>query len=58
MLADIQERGQEAVSERAEEIWRLMRWLSLDKFDCDGVNRRLQQYAEGDREWLFAEVIR
>ncbi|MGB3789083.1 MAG: plasmid pRiA4b ORF-3 family protein [Phormidesmis sp.] len=58
VLADIQERGQEAVSERAEEIRRLMRWLSLDKFDCDGVNCRLKQYAEGDREWLFAEVIR
>ncbi|MEL6601775.1 MAG: plasmid pRiA4b ORF-3 family protein [Cyanobacteria bacterium J06614_10] len=58
VLADIHERGREAVSERAEEIRRLMRWLSLDKFDCDGVNHRLKQYAEGDREWLFAEVIR
>lgn len=58
VLADIQERGREAVSEHDEEIRRLMRWLSLDKFDCDGVNRRLKQYAEGDREWLFTEVIR
>ena len=57
VLADIHERGREAVSERTEEIRRLMRWLSLDKFDCDGVNHRLKQYAEGDREWLFAEVI-
>ncbi len=57
VLADIHERGAEAVSERYDEIQRLMQWLSLEKFDRDVVNRRLQQYAEGDREWLFAEVI-
>ena len=57
VLADIHERGTEAVSERYDEIQLLMQWLSLEKFDCDAVNRRLQQYAAGDREWLFAEVI-
>ena len=57
VLVDIQERGAEAVSERYDEIQRFMQWLSLEKFDCDAVNRRLQQYAAGDREWLFAEVI-
>lgn len=57
VLADIYERGAEAVTERYNEIQQIMRWLSLEKFDCDAVNRRLQQYAEGDREWLFAEVI-
>lgn len=57
VLADIYERGAEAVTERHDEIQQIMRWLSLEKFDCDAVNRRLQQYAEGDLEWLFAEVI-
>lgn len=57
VLADIRERGAEAVSEHYDDIQQLMCWLSLDKFDCDVVNRRLQQYTEGDRDELFAEVI-
>lgn len=49
VLTDIHERGTEAVTERAEEIQRLMQWLRLEKFDRTAVNRRLQQYAKGDR---------
>jgi hypothetical protein len=56
VLADIPERGAEAVSEYYDEIQQLMKWLSLDKFDCDALNRCLQQYAVGDRDELFAEV--
>lgn len=43
VLADIHERGAEAVSERYDEIQLPMQWLSLEKFDRDVVNRRLQQ---------------
>lgn len=34
-------------------IWR----RCLVSGDRKAVNRRLQQYVEGDRKWLFAEVI-
>ncbi len=55
ILADIRYNGPEVVRERLEEIRLLMRWLSLEKFDRKGVNYRLQQYAMGDRDWLFVE---
>ena len=28
-----------------------------DKMDRSTVNKRLRQYATGDREWLFCEII-
>ena len=57
ILADIRYNGPEVVGERIEEIQRLLQWLSLEKFDRTEVNRRLQQYATGDRDWLFVEEI-
>ena len=57
ILADIRYNGTEVVEERIEEIRLLLRWLSLEKFDRTLVNRRLQQYATGDRDGLFVEEI-
>lgn len=57
ILADIQDRGPEAVSENIDEMQHLIQWLSLEKFDRAAVNHRLERYAAGDRQELFAEVI-
>lgn len=37
--------------------WKEHRKLSPDKIDRDAMNKRLRQYAMGDREWLFCEII-
>ena len=57
VIADILAGGAETLEERYSEVRLLQRWLKLEEFDRDTVNRRLQQYAEGDRTWLFAEII-
>ena len=57
VLADIHQGGAETLRDRNVEVRLLQRWLSLEQFDRNVVNRRLQQYAEGDRDWLFAEEI-
>lgn len=57
ILADIRSNGTEIVEERIEEIRLLLRWLSLEKFNRMVVNRRLQQYAMGERDGLFMEEI-
>jgi hypothetical protein len=35
----------------------LRHWLSPDKFDRPSVNQRLRNYAEGERQWLFAQPV-
>lgn len=57
ILADIRYNGTEVVEEHIEEIRLLLRWLSLEKFDRTEVNRRLQQYATGNRDGLFVKEI-
>lgn len=55
LLADIQDTGAEAVRDREEDLRLLLQWLSLEKFDRKAVNRRLQQYATGDHNWMLDE---
>ena len=57
VIADILDGGPETLEARREEVLLLQKYLALEEFDRLAVNRRLQQYAEGDRKWLFAEVI-
>lgn len=57
VIADILAGDAETLRERYGEVRLLQRYLSLEEFDRDVVNRRLLQYVEGDRKWLFAEVI-
>lgn len=49
VLADIHEGGVETWRERYDEVRLLQTWLSLEQFDRQAINRRLQQYAAGDR---------
>ena len=37
--------------------WKEHRKRGPDKIDRSAMNRRLRQYARGDREWLFCETI-
>ncbi len=57
VLADIHAGGAETLRDRYDEVRLLQEWLSLEQFDCDAVNRRLQQYAEGDQNWMYNEEI-
>jgi hypothetical protein len=57
VIADILDGGLETLEARREEALLLQKYLSIEEFDRQTVNRRLQQYAEGDRKWLFAEVL-
>ena len=57
ILADIQDNGVDALRERYDEIRLLLQWLNLEKFDRKAVNRRLQQYATGDRNWMLDEEL-
>ena len=57
VLANIREGGAETLCDRYDEICLLQTWFSLEHFDRRAVNRRLQQYADGERDWLFAEEI-
>jgi hypothetical protein len=47
----------ETLRDYIEQIPAHHRWLTLDQFDRRRVNRRLLQYATGDREWLFAQQL-
>ncbi|HEY9879474.1 MAG TPA: plasmid pRiA4b ORF-3 family protein [Leptolyngbyaceae cyanobacterium] len=58
VLTDIYRGGTQTLQERLDEVRLLEQWLSLEQFDREAVNCRLQQYANGDRTELFAEVIR
>jgi Plasmid pRiA4b ORF-3-like protein len=57
VLADIHAGGVETLRERYDEVRLLHTWLSLEQFDCAAVNRRLQQYAQGDHNWMYNEEI-
>ena len=58
VIADILDGGSETLeARREEEVCLLQQYLSSEAFDRKAVNRRLQQYVEGDRKWLFAEVL-
>ena len=37
------------------EVREFLYWLSVNQFDRRVANRRLQQYAEGDKAWMWAE---
>jgi len=43
----------EVARARLEEILLLREWLMLERFDRRAVNRRLKQYADGDKQWLY-----
>ena len=47
----------EAIRDRLESLESLRPWLSLDQFDRRGANQRLRDYAEGERQWLFAQPV-
>lgn len=51
--ADLDANDIEAVRDRSEDIEALREWLTLDKFDRRGVNRRLKQYATHDESWMW-----
>lgn len=55
LLSQVVTEGANAVAEHYEEIQASLEWLSLDRFDRCAVNRRLQQYAQGDEAWMFTE---
>lgn len=57
LLSDIRDGGAQALADRYDEVRLLHQWLSLEKFDRNIVNRRLQQYAKGDQAWMYAEEI-
>jgi hypothetical protein len=43
----------EVIRDQSEEIESLREWLDLDRFDRRRVNRRLRQYAAGDKGWQW-----
>jgi Plasmid pRiA4b ORF-3-like protein len=49
----IDQRDVTALRDRIDEISAVKEWLLLDKFDRRKVNRRLRQYATGDKEWQW-----
>lgn len=57
VLADIQAGGTETLRARYEEVCLLKRWLSLETFDRNTVNRRLHQCTKGDHTGMYAEDI-
>lgn len=55
LLCEIKAEGASAVKDYYEELQQLFQWLSLDRFSHHAVNRRLQQYAQGNQAWMFGE---
>jgi hypothetical protein len=53
----LETRDLEAIRDGMERLESLRPWLALDRFDRRDVNRRLGQYARGEREELFALVL-
>jgi hypothetical protein len=47
----------EALRDQMERVESLRPWLALDRFDRRSVNRRLGQYAQGERQELFAQLV-
>ena len=45
------------IRDRLESLESLRPWLSLDHFDRRSANQRLRDYAEGERQWLFAQTV-
>jgi Plasmid pRiA4b ORF-3-like protein len=50
---DVKNRDTGSIQSHMESIRSLLEWLTLDRFDRKKVNRRLQQYAQGDEEWKW-----
>jgi hypothetical protein len=57
LVEEIEDGDLEAIRDRVESLEPLRPWLSLDQFDRRSVNRRLRDYAEGERQWLFAQPV-
>ena len=53
----VQTGNMEWVRDQLELLKSLRQWLALDRFDRRQANRRLRQYAQGERQWLFAEEL-
>ncbi len=51
LLEGIEAADPEAIREELEVVESLRAWLTLDRFDRRGVNRRLRLYAAGDERW-------
>lgn len=47
----------DAIRDRVESLESLRLWLAIDRFDRRRVNRRLRDYVEGERQWLFAQPM-
>lgn len=47
----------EAVRDQVEILQSLRPWLALDRFDRRSANRRLRDYAQGERQGLFAQPV-
>jgi len=51
LLEGIEAADTEAIRDELEVVESLRAWLTLDRFDRRGVNRRLRLYAAGDERW-------
>ena len=49
----VKNRDLDSIEDQMESVRALLDWLRLEQFDRRKVNRRLQQYALGDEEWLW-----
>jgi hypothetical protein len=53
----VRQKDSDALQDYIEEIPVHREWLLLEQFDRRRANRRLHQYASGDRQWLFAQEL-
>ncbi len=52
LLSDIRDGGAQTLADRYDEVCLLLQWLSLENFDCNTVNRRLQAWFKNRGFWV------
>jgi hypothetical protein len=57
MVEEIEAKDLEAIRDRLESLESLRPWLAPDRLDRRNVNNRLRDYAQGERQWLFAQIV-
>ena len=57
MVEEIEAKDLEAIRDRLESLESLRPWLAPDRLDRRDVNNRLRDYAQGKRQWLFAQIV-
>jgi hypothetical protein len=57
LAENLEARDMEAVRDQLVHLESLRPWLTLDRFDRRKANQRLQEYARGERLWLFAQPL-